>query len=58
MAPDDVDALCTALGSLAGDPARRLALGNAGRTYVEQHPTARDVAGAYVRLLPDSLSNS
>jgi hypothetical protein len=50
--------LCAALGSLAGDPARRLALGSAGRTYVEQHPTARDVAGAYVRLLPDSLSNS
>jgi colanic acid biosynthesis glycosyl transferase WcaI len=58
VAPDDVDALCAALGSLAGDPARRLALGSAGRTYVEQHPTARDVAGAYVRLLPDSLSNS
>jgi colanic acid biosynthesis glycosyl transferase WcaI len=58
VAPDDVDALCAALGSLVSDPARRLALGRAGRTYVEQHPTARDVAGAYVRLLPDSLSNS
>ena len=58
VAPDDVDALCAALGSLVSDPARCLALGRAGRTYVEQHPTARDVAGAYVRLLPDSLSNS
>jgi hypothetical protein len=33
-------------------------LGANGRNYVERHVRARDVAEAYVRLLPDSLSNS
>lgn len=58
VTPDDVDALCRALTALVDDAAQRTTLGNAGRVYVERHPTAHDVAEAYVRLLPDSLSNS
>ena len=56
--PDDVESLCTALSRLAVDAPRRDQLGANGRNYVERHATARDVAEAYVRLLPDSLSNS
>lgn len=56
--PDDVESLCTALSRLAVDAPRRDQLGANGRNYVERHVTARDVAEAYVRLLPDSLSNS
>jgi hypothetical protein len=33
-------------------------LGRAGREFIERHPTARDAAAAYVRLVPDSLSDS
>jgi colanic acid biosynthesis glycosyl transferase WcaI len=58
VTPDDVEALCAALSSLAVDAPRRERLGANGRTYVERHVTARDVAEAYVRLLSDSLSNS
>ena len=58
VAPDDVEALCTAISALAIDSTQRSEMGRAGRTYVERHPTARDVAAAYVRLVPDSLSNS
>lgn len=56
--PDDVESLCTALSRLAVDAPRRDQMGANGRNYVERHVTARDVAEAYVRLLPDSLSNS
>ncbi|MEY3616382.1 MAG: hypothetical protein RLZZ518_1385 [Actinomycetota bacterium] len=58
VAPDDTDALCAAVSALANDSNLRQEMGRAGRAYVEQHPTARDVAAAYVRLMPDSLSNS
>ena len=58
VAPDDVDALTAALADLVGHPVHRDACGRAGRAYVERHPTARDVADSYVRLLPDSLTNS
>ena len=58
VAPDDVESLCKALSSLAVDAPRRDQMGANGRRYVERHVTARDVAEAYVRLLPDSLSNS
>ena len=56
--PDDAESLCTALSRLAVDAPRRDQMGANGRNYVERHVTARDVAEAYVRLLPDSLSNS
>ena len=56
--PDDVESLCAALSRLAVDAPRRDQMGANGRNYVERHVTARDVAEAYVRLLPDSLSNS
>ena len=56
--PDDAESLCTALSRLAVDAPRRDQMGANGRDYVERHVTARDVAEAYVRLLPDSLSNS
>ena len=58
VAPDDIEALHAALSTLVDDQTRRATLGHAGRVYIQQHPTARDVAAAYVRLLPDSLSNS
>ncbi|MGA1182216.1 MAG: glycosyltransferase family 4 protein [Ilumatobacteraceae bacterium] len=56
--PDDVEALCAALSSLVADESRRETLGARGRNAVERHATAREAAEAYVRLLPDSLSNS
>lgn len=58
VAPDDVESLTAALVELVGNPERRDACGRAGRAYVERHPTARDVADSYARLLPDSLTNS
>lgn len=58
VVPGDVDALVATLGALARDSTRRESCGRAGRAYVERHPTARDVAESYVRLVSDSLSNS
>ena len=58
VAPDDIEALQAALSALVHDQTRRAMFGHAGRVCIQQHPTARDVAAAYVRLLPDSLSNS
>ncbi|MFM8955995.1 MAG: glycosyltransferase family 4 protein [Actinomycetota bacterium] len=56
--PDDVDALVSALGDLANDATRRTTLGSNGRTFIERHPSARHAAESYVRLVPDSLSDS
>ncbi|MFM8994474.1 MAG: glycosyltransferase family 4 protein [Actinomycetota bacterium] len=56
--PDDVDALVSALTDLANDAARRTTLGSNGRTFIERHPSARHAAESYVRLVPDSLSDS
>ena len=58
VAPGDVESLVAAISSLAGDAARRESCGKAGRAFVERHPTARNVAESYVRLMPDSLTNS
>ena len=56
--PDDADSLTNAISSLAADAPRRMMLGRAGREFIERHPTARDAAASYVRLVPDSLSDS
>ena len=56
--PDDVDALVSALADLANDATRRTTLGSNGRTFIERHPSARHAAESYVRLVPDSLSDS
>ena len=56
--PDDVDSLAGAISRLAADSQHRAALGRAGREFIERHPTARDAAAAYARLVPDSLSDS
>ncbi|MGA1418771.1 MAG: glycosyltransferase family 4 protein [Ilumatobacteraceae bacterium] len=56
--PDDVESLTKAISELAADSQRRTAFGRAGREFVERHPTARDAAAAYARLVPDSLSDS
>lgn len=58
IAPGDIDALVAAIDALAGDSARRDTCAKAGRAFVERHPTARDVAESYVRLMSDSLTNS
>jgi colanic acid biosynthesis glycosyl transferase WcaI len=58
VAPDDVDSLAGAISRLAADSRHRAALGRAGREFIERHPTARDAAAAYARLVPDSLSDS
>jgi colanic acid biosynthesis glycosyl transferase WcaI len=58
VAPDDATALQGALDSLVADAARRIECGRSGREFVERRATARDVAEAYVRLVPDSLSDS
>lgn len=56
--PDDVERFCAAVQSLVDDPARVRAMSQAGRTHIERHPSARDVAQSYVRLISDSLSDS
>jgi len=56
--PDDVDALTAALADLANDAARRTMFGYNGRAFIERHPSARHAAESYVRLVPDSLSDS
>ncbi|MEY4400586.1 MAG: hypothetical protein RL072_451 [Actinomycetota bacterium] len=56
--PDDVESLSDALARLVADADRRAAYGRAGRTFIERHPSARDAAQAYARLVPDSLTNS
>lgn len=58
VAPDDSAALHHALDSLVADAARRSECGRSGREFVRSRATARDVAEAYVRLVPDSLSDS
>jgi len=58
VAPDDPAALRVALDSLVADSARRAECGRSGREFVQRRATARDVAEAYVRLVPDSLSDS
>jgi colanic acid biosynthesis glycosyl transferase WcaI len=58
VAPDDPAALRDALDSLVADAARRSECGRSGREFVQRRATARDVAEAYVRLVPDSLSDS
>lgn len=58
VSPDDAESLTDALSRLAADAQRRDQLGRAGREFIERHPTARDAAAAYVRLVPDSLSDS
>jgi glycosyltransferase involved in cell wall biosynthesis len=53
--PDDVDALAEALLALVGDPARRQALGTAGRRRAQEllsdHAVASRTLGAWQQLV-------
>ena len=53
VAPEDPDAFVAALGELVGDPARREAMGTAGRSFVEEWVSPAAVAAAYERLFED-----
>jgi len=55
VAPDDPDALHDALVELLADPARRTAMGAAGRRWVEVNASPASAATAYERLF-DALS--
>jgi glycosyltransferase involved in cell wall biosynthesis len=49
--PEDDAALADAIGDLAADPERRLAMGRAGRCHVEQHYDRVDLAREYRKIL-------
>jgi colanic acid biosynthesis glycosyl transferase WcaI len=50
VAPDDPEAFTDALHTLVGDPARRIAMGAAGRSFVEGWASPEAVALAYEQL--------
>lgn len=49
--PDDLDALVAAVDDVRSDPARRAAMGAAGRAYVERVASPTAVGGEYERIL-------
>jgi len=49
--PEDAKALAVAVEELAADPARRARMGEAARTYVEQHFDRRQLATSYREIL-------
>lgn len=51
VAPQDPDALATAIRALAGDPERRAAMGAASREFVTRNYDRRELADRYRRLL-------
>jgi len=51
VAPDQLEAFVAALRSLIDDPARRAAMGQAGRAWVEREASPTAVGEAYGRLL-------
>jgi glycosyltransferase involved in cell wall biosynthesis len=57
VSPHDVDGLAEAIAALAGDPARRAAMGRAGREWIEYGFTdeivARDTLALYYAALAD-----
>jgi glycosyltransferase involved in cell wall biosynthesis len=55
VSPHDVEGLAAALGALAGDPKRRQAMGNAGRTLVEREFSETAVAEQTIALYRTAL---
>ena len=53
--PGDGDALLASILSLAGDPDRRMAMGRAGRRFVEREFTRQHWAERYLRLIDDAI---
>jgi hypothetical protein len=49
--PEDAEALAAAIASLAGDPARRAAMGRSGRAYVEKFFDRAELAREYRKIL-------
>jgi len=49
--PEDSEALARAISELAADPARRLAMGRQGRTYVERFFDRTELAKEYRKIL-------
>lgn len=58
VGPQDPDALARAISSLAADPARRAAMGRAGRAYVVEHFDRRHLAAGYLGILREAVANS
>lgn len=52
---DDVEALADAIGELAADPARRAALGAAGRRYIHQNYVWRDCVESMLGVLKGAV---
>lgn len=48
--PGDIEALCTAIESLADDPNRRQKFGEAGRRIVEEKFTLQQAAAQYSEI--------
>jgi glycosyltransferase involved in cell wall biosynthesis len=55
---EDGEALTSALGALAKDPAKLAAMGKAGRAFVEQHYSRPALAGRYLDILHDLARSS
>jgi glycosyltransferase involved in cell wall biosynthesis len=53
--PGDIEGLAQAIGALAGDPARRSAMGRAGRSLIERHFTQEIVARQTLALYQAAL---
>ena len=49
--PEDAEALAAVIASLAGDPARRAAMGRSGRAYVEKFFDRAELAREYRKIL-------
>lgn len=58
VAPDDLDALAAAVAAMLGDPARRRALGEAGRRRALERFTDANMARAFGSLYEELLGRS
>jgi colanic acid biosynthesis glycosyl transferase WcaI len=56
--PEDSAAIAGAVVDLAGDPARRLAMGASGRRFVAEHYGREQLAVAYARVLEEAIESA
>jgi hypothetical protein len=53
VAPEDDGAMAGAIGALMANPARRMAMGTAGRSYVEAHYSRQRLAARYLDVVAE-----